>query len=388
MFIDFFHQLKANKVPVGLNEYLTWLDALRQGCSHSNMIDFYYVTRALLVKSENNFDRFDQVFATYFEGKEFHPDFNDQLEEWLKNAIEKRNFTPEELTNLKEHDLDELRKMLEERLKEQKERHDGGNKWIGTGGTSPFGHGGYNPAGIRIGGQGGNRSAVQIASERRFQNYRSDRILDVRQIKMALKKLRKWTKEGNPDELSIHSTIDQTCRNGGDIELVFEHSRRNNIRILMLMDVGGTMDPFVQLVENLFSALHASTHFKDFRHYYFHNCIYDKVYPTAELRQGIPTDELFRKFNEEYRLIIVGDAAMSPYELFSAGGIINYFEHNPSPGIEWLKRVSDHFHKSVWINPEQMKYWDWTETNRVIRQIYSMFPLTLEGLDDAVKELR
>lgn len=175
---------------------------------------------------------------------------------------------------------------------------------------------------------------------------------------------------------------------GGDIELVFEHSRRNNIRILMLMDVGGTMDPFVQLVENLFSALHASTHFKDFRHYYFHNCIYDKVYPTAELRQGIPTDELFRKFNEEYRLIIVGDAAMSPYELFSAGGIINYFEHNPSPGIEWLKRVSDHFHKSVWINPEQMKYWDWTETNRVIRQIYSMFPLTLEGLDDAVKELR
>ncbi len=363
------------------------MDALSQGCAHS-LTEFYYLARSVLVKSENYFDKFDQVFAFYFKDIELPTDFDDQIIQWLKKEVKRREFSEEEFAKLKKHDLEELKKLLEERLKEQKEEHHGGNKWIGTGGTSPFGHGGVNPAGIRIGGEGGSRSAVKIAAERKFADYRSDLVLDTRQIKLALKKLRQWIKEGVPDELDIEGTIDNTCRNAGDIDLKFKHSRRNNIKILLLMDVGGTMDPYVENVEKLFSALYQSTHFKEFRHYYFHNCIYDQVYGTAMLRKGTPTADLFRLYAKDYRVILVGDAAMSPYELFNSGGIIDYYQHNATPGIAWLKRIHDYFTKTVWLNPESERFWSYTETTSVIRQLFTMVPLTLEGIGDAIRVLR
>ena len=388
MFEDFFLQLKAEKVPVSLHEYLLLLRALALGCAQNSLVQFYYLARSILIKSEAHYDNFDRVFASYFKDLQLPAHFEEKILDWLNREVKKRDFLPEELANLKKHDLEELKKLLAERLKEQKEQHHGGNKWIGTGGTSPFGHSGYNPAGIRIGGAGGMRSAVQIAAERHFIDYRGDVVLDTRQIKVALKKLRQWIKEGVPDELDIEGTIDKSCRNGGEIDLAFKHSRRNNIRVLLLMDVGGTMDPYVDNVEKLFSALYAMTHFKDFKHYYFHNCIYDHVYPTALLRQGIQTADLFRMYSKDYRLIVVGDAAMSPYELLSAGGIIDYYQHNATSGIEWLKRVKEHYLKSVWLNPESVKYWDWTETNAMIRNLFKMYPLSLDGISQAVKELR
>ena len=294
--------------------------------------------------------------------------------------------TEEEQALLDRMDFDELIKEFEKRLKEQTEQHDGGGYWIGRGGTSPFGHSGYHPAGIRIGGESRGRHAIQIAQERRFRNYRNDLTLDVRQIKMALLGLRQLSRIGPEDELDLEETIDATSKNAGEIELVWTRSRKNAVKVLLLMDVGGSMEPFALLCSQLFSAAHSSSHFKDFQYFYFHNCIYDNLYRDIERQEAISTDYLLRTMEPDYKLLLVGDARMSPWELMERYGAINYYERNEMPGIVWLKRIAEHFTHSVWVNPDNPRFWI-HPTIQMIAKMFPMFELTLDGLGQAVKKL-
>ena len=297
------------------------------------------------------YDLFDQCFAHHFAGAPRPKEFEKALNEWLANPIPAPELSPEEFARLEQYDLDTLTKMFEERLKEQNERHDGGNRWIGTGGTSPFGHGGAHPSGIRVGGGGGGRSAVQIAAKRRFKDYRKDLILDTRQIGMALRKLRRLGREGVANEVDIDETIHSTAKNAGDLELVLSPPRENKLKILLMMDVGGSMDPFSFLVSRLFSAAHQASHFREFNAFYFHNCVYEEVYRHAHLRDGMSTIELMRWLQPETRLILVGDAHMAPYELTSAYGAIDYWQQNEIAGLDWLNKLNHHVPKCVWLNP-------------------------------------
>jgi uncharacterized protein with von Willebrand factor type A (vWA) domain len=386
VFVDFFFTLKKYKVPVSITEWMTLMQALSQGHGGASLTGFYYLSRALLVKSEAFFDHFDRAFADFFEGIETPDEITQEILDWLKDPINPLMLSDEELASLEKLSLEELRKLFEERLREQTERHDGGGRWIGTGGTSPFGHSGSHPSGIRVGGEGGGGRAIQVAAERRFKNYRTDVTLDVRQIKVALKKLRFFKNEGPEDELDLDETIDKTCKNGGEIELVFGRERKNAVKLLLLMDSGGSMEPFAHLVNRLFSAAHSSQHFKDFKAYYFHNCVYDFVYEDMWNREAIPTTTLLKNIDGDYKLIMVGDAHMAPYELFAEGGIIDYYTHNDAPGMEWLQRVADHFRYSVWLNPINPRMWI-HPTIRAIGKVFPMFELTVSGLEDAVKKL-
>ncbi|HEX5035783.1 MAG TPA: VWA domain-containing protein [bacterium] len=387
MFLAFFYTLRAFKIPVGTQEWLYLMEALSRDLHEASLDRFYYLARSLLVKSEALYDLFDQAFLVCFGGLEADTDIKKELLDWLNRFVDPSQ-RPELPPDAETLNLEELRKRFLERLQEQLEQHNGGNYWIGTGGTSPFGHSGSHPSGIRIGGPGGGRSAIQVAEERRFENYRHDRILDTRQMNVALKRLRRLDRVGVQDELNIEKTIDKTCKNAGEIELVIEPPRKNQTELLLLMDVGGSMDPYARLCESLFSAAHSSTHFKAFRHFYFHNCVYSKVYTDMEQREAIPTEELFRKFRNTFHVIFVGDACMSPYELFAVGGAIDYFDHNDTPGIEWLKRIRRHYARSVWLNPEPERTWNYHPTIQAIAKIFKMYPLSVEGLTKAVDELR
>jgi uncharacterized protein with von Willebrand factor type A (vWA) domain len=283
-------------------------------------------------------------------------------------------------------DFDELLKELEKRLKEQTEQHDGGGYWIGRGGTSPFGHSGYHPAGIRIGGESGGRHAIQIAQERRFRNYRSDVTLDVRQIKMALRGLRQLSRIGPEDELDLERTIDATSKNAGEIEMVWTRSRKNAVKLMLLMDVGGSMFPFARLCSRLFSAAHSSTHFKDFQYFYFHNCIYDNLYKDIERQDAVSTDHLLHILEPDYKVVLVGDARMAMPELTQRYGAIYYYERNEVPGLLRLKQFAEHFTHCVWINPTEPYYWN-HPTVMLVEKFFPMFELTLDGLDQAVKKL-
>lgn len=386
MFIDFFFLLRQYKIPVTLSEWMLFTQALQSGLVDSNLDRFYAVSRALLVKNEAHYDVFDQIFLHYFKGAVEPAKIDGQIWDWLNRVPVNRYFSPEELEQLKKLSLEELEKLFRERLAEQKKQHHGGNRWIGTGGTSPFGHGGQHPSGIRVGGEGHNRTAVKVAAQRRFRNYRHDLALDVRQVKMALKELRELRRHGARTELDVDSTIDRACRNAGEIELVFHAARKNQTKLILLMDVGGTMDPHAQLVSLLFSAAHSSEHFRDFRHFYFHNCVYSRLFSNMERNEWLPTAELFRRFNSDYKLVLVGDAWMNPYELYSEYGAIDFYSHESVPGLRWLTRLKGHFPHAVWLNPESVEYWR-AETIRTIHQIFPMFPLTLDGLHAAVAEL-
>ncbi|GAB4306602.1 MAG: VWA domain-containing protein [Promethearchaeota archaeon] len=390
LFVDFYYLLRDLKVPVSITEFLSVCEALDRGLIH-DLDTLYHVGRSLMVKDEKWFDHFDQAFAFAFADGAVPERLREEILNWLRDPAGELTLTPEELAALEALGWDELREAFEERLRNQKERHDGGDRHVGTGGRSPFGHSGANPRGIRVGGSGRSRSAVQVALKRRFQNYRHDVVLDTRSIKVALKKLRKLSRVGAPEELNLDKTVDETCRNGGEIELVFEPRKKNNLKLLLLMDAGGSMEPYSRLVSRLFSAAHASTHFKDFRYYYFHNCVYENVYEDVAQEKLVPTASLFRKFDEKYRAIFVGDAAMAPWELTRAGGSIYYYHYNETPGIVWLRRFREHYPKSVWLNPdirpdEPDPYWG-RETRDMIKRIFPMFPLTLEGLNDAIKTL-
>ncbi|MHA1368807.1 MAG: vWA domain-containing protein [Promethearchaeota archaeon] len=386
MFVDFFYLLRDIGVPVSITEWLTLMDAMNKGLEDQSLLNFYYVARSILVKDIKYYDHFDQAFAFYFKSLKLPDKIRQELLNWLKNPKKRPASLPPMLKALENFDLKRLFEEFEKIRKLQDERHDFGSTWIGTGGTSPWGHSGKNPMGIRVGGSGGGRSAVQIATERKFKNYRHDIVLDTRQIKIALKKLRKFKRVGSEEELDLEETIDKTCRNGGDIELVFTPPKKNQVKLALFMDAGGSMDPFAHLVELLFSAAHASNHFKDFKYYYFHNCIYEFVYKDIEMEKQIPTARVLRDLDKDYRVIIVGDAAMAPYELTAAWGSIYYYHHNETPGIEWLRRFKRHFRKIVWLNPVNPLYWT-AHTTEIIKGIFEMFPLTIEGLEDAIKTL-
>lgn len=385
MLTAFLYTLRSLKVPVGTQEWLYLMDALSQDLANSSLDQFYYLARAILIKSEANFDAFDQAFLACFRDENAEVKLKEELLNWLNRLIEGERPPIPDVDPL---NLKELIEKFKERLAEQKEEHHGGNYWIGTGGTSPFGHGGAHPSGIRLGGPGGGRMAMQVAEERRFLNYRQDRTLDTRQFKVALKRLRRLDRLGVQEELNLEKSIAATCKNAGDIELVMEAPKKNQAELLLIMDVGGSMDPYAELMEQIFSAAHASNHFKAFEHFYFHNCLYNKVYTDMFQRQHIPTEELFRKFRSTFYVIVVGDACMNPYELFAPNGSIDYWENHRDPGMVCLRRFHEHFPKMVWLNPEAKEYWNYHPTIRAISEEISMFPLTVTGLTEAVDELR
>ena len=385
MFTDFFYLLRKKKVPVSITEWMTLMEALSQGLAY-NLDDFYYLARATLVKSEAYFDQYDVAFQEYFKGIEGPADITEKILEWLKDPINKLNLTEGERALFDQMDLDELLREFEKRLAEQTEQHDGGSYWIGRGGTSPFGHSGSHPAGIRVGGQSRGRGAIQIAQERRFRNYRSDLILDVRQVKIALRRVRQLSRIGPEDELDLEKTIDATAKNAGDIELLWTRSRKNAVKLLLLMDVGGSMEPFAELCSLLFSAAHTSSHFKDFQYYYFHNCIYEHVYRDVETQDQLSTDYLLRTLEPDYKVILVGDARMAITELTERYGAIYYYQRNDTPGMVWLKRIADHFTHCVWLNPEGGRFWN-HPTVSLIGKMFPMYELNIDGIGEGVKKL-
>lgn len=384
MFTDFFYILKKRKVPVSITEWMTLMEALSKGLI-SNLDDFYVLARAILVKNEVFFDDYDLAFQEFFTGLEMPVDLDDKFMKWLSDGKK----LEEIMTHPGEFDMWELEEMMrefEKRMAEQNEQHDGGGYWIGRGGTSPFGHSGTHPAGIRIGGQSKGRGAIQIAHERHFKNYRHDLTLDVRQIKVALKPLRKLNRIGPEDELDLDGTIDATAKNAGDIEMRWMRSRRNAVKVLLLMDSGGSMEPFADVCNQLFSAAHSSAHFKDFKYYYFHNCIYENVYEDMEGQVLVSTDSLLHNLDKDYKVVFVGDARMAMSELTARYGAIYYYHRNEIPGIVWLKKLADHFTHCIWLNPEGERYWN-HPTVQMIGQIFPMYEMTLDGLNDGVRKL-
>ncbi len=388
MFIGFFFHLRARGLKVTLTEWLTLVRALARGHERAQLGTFYALARALLVKRESQYDLYDRAFAEWFGGLEDQYALDEQILQWLENPAMPRELTDEERAQLVRMDLETLQRELRERLRTQRERHDGGSHWIGTGGTSPFGHGGRNPQGIRVGGAGGGRSAVQVASERRFENLRGDRVLDVRQLGAALRRLRRLARDQGPEELDLDETIDKSARGGGDIELVLRPPRKNRVKLLLLMDVGGSMDPHADTCERLFSAAHQATHFQAFRHYFFHNCVYDRLYTDISRYQGPRTDEVLKQLDRSWTLVIVGDAWMGPYELGAeSSGLAWGLSSSRASGIEWLKRLAERPKASAWLNPEPRRIWS-APTVAVIRRVFPMFELTLDGLSTAVEHLR
>ncbi|HVU90272.1 MAG TPA: VWA domain-containing protein [Pirellulales bacterium] len=386
MFIDFFYHLRSFGLKVASTEWLALMQALAGGHARADLNTFYYLARCLLVKREADFDAYDRAFASFFAGIETSVDLSDELLEWLENPI-LPNISDADREKLQAFDLDELASRFRELLERQKERHDGGNRWIGTGGTSAFGHGGEHPSGVRVGGEGGGRSAVQVAGERRFRNLRSDRILDTRQIGIALRRLKRLNKDEGPEELQLDDTIDHSARNGGEIELVFGPPRRNRVKLLLLMDVGGSMDPYTHLCERLFSAAHAANHFKKFEHRFFHNCVYERVYTDIQIWKGEPTVDLLANLDHTWSVIFVGDAWMAPSELTHLGGALSFDYRNSETGLAWLVRIRERVPNSVWLNPEPRERWN-AATIRMIRRLYPMYELTIDGLTEAVDVLR
>lgn len=387
LFLEFFFTLRARGVPVTTHNWLALIDALSRGLHGASLDGFYQVARCLLVSSEVHYDEFDRVFAQVFRGVE--ADVRDLLagvEAWLRDPKALAELDEATRAALQALDLETLRRELLDRLQRQKERHDGGNRWVGTGGTSPFGQGGQNPAGVRIGGQGGGRSALAVADARRFQGFRKDVVLDTRQIAAALRRLRRLSREDGKLELDLDATIDATARNCGDIEVVLSPERHSQVRALLLLDVGGSMDPHAHLVSRLFSAAHQGGGFKELRSYYFHNCVYGRVYEDAQFRKPVATQSLLRELDAKWTVILVGDAYMHPGELMMTSGDWWSSSRGPS-GLSWLAKLADRFPRSVWLNPEQPSLWR-SGTIAEIARVFPMFQLTLAGLDDMVKFLR
>ncbi|MBL6598764.1 MAG: VWA domain-containing protein [Alphaproteobacteria bacterium] len=391
MFTTFFYSLKKAEIPVSLKEYLTLLEAVKKGVPDYSIDNFYFLSRATLVKDERHIDRFDQVFGQVFKGLELLDELfgKDIPEEWLRSMAE-LHLTDEEKAQIEAMGgWEELMETLKKRLEEQKGRHQGGNKWIGTGGKSPFGADGYNPEGVRIGQQEGrNRRAVKVWDKREYKNLDDTVEIGTRNIKVALRKLRRFAREGVADQLDLPDTITSTARNGGYLDLKMVPERRNAVNVLLFFDVGGSMDPYVKLTEELFSA--ARSEFKHLEYFYFHNCPYEGLWKDNRRRhiEKIPTWEVLNTYGANYKCIFVGDASMSPYEITVAGGSVEHM--NPEPGAVWIKRFESHFARCVWLNPTQEKYWRYTRSIEMVEELLdgNMFPLTIGGLDDAIKELK
>jgi len=389
MLIDFFYSLRGAKLPVSVKEYLTLLEALKAQVIGPSIDEFYFLARMTLIKDEKYFDKFDQAFGAYFNGiATLDEDAFDVPLDWLKKRLE-RDFTPEEKRQIEAlGGIDKLMERLKQLLDEQNERHEGGSKWIGSGGTSPFGNGGFNPEGIRIGGDSaGNRTAVKVWDERAYKDYDDQVEIGTRNIKVALRRLRRFAREGAADELDLPDTIRSTAANAGWLDLKMVPERHNNVKVLMLLDVGGSMDDHIKRVEELFSA--AKSEFKHLEFFYFHNCVYDYLWKNNRRRHGerTATFDVLHKFSPDTKLIFVGDATMSPYEVVQPGGSVEY--NNAEAGAVWLRRLADQFPRFAWLNPEPERLWEYRQSVSIIRQILGgrMFGLTLGGLASAMRAL-
>jgi len=400
MLLDFFYTLRQAKLPVSVTEYLTLMGALQRGvigpllkpesekAEGYGVEDFYFLSRTTLIKDEKHYDTFDRAFAAYFKGVEQIADFTQDIPlEWLRKNLELQ-LSPEELAKIQKMGWDELMATLKKRFEEQKERHEGGSKWIGTGGTSPFGAFGHNPQGIRIGQPGSrNKSAVKVWDQRAFKDYDDTQELGTRNIKIALRRLRQFAREGVEDELDLDSTIRKTAANAGYLDIAMRPQRHNKVKVLLLMDVGGSMDEHVARVEELFSA--SKTEFKHLEFFYFHNCVYDFMWKNNRRRfaEKFDTLEVLRTYNKDYKLIFVGDATMSPYEILQPGGSVEY--NNPEAGAVWLERLTTAFPQFAWINPEPQGVWQYRHSISIIQQLLhkQMYPLTVRGLEEAMRAL-
>ena len=389
MLFDFYFAVRKAGVPASPKEFMTLIEALDRGVVYGSVDDFYVLARLCLVKDEAYFDRFDLAFGAYFKGAQSIPDaiVTEIPAEWLAKLAE-RWLTEEEKKQVEAlGGWEKLLETLKQRLEEQKGRHQGGSKWIGTAGTSPFGAYGYNPEGVRIGQDGSrNRRAVKVWDQRQFRDYDTDRELGVRNIKMALRRLRHFARDGAPEVLDLDGTIRSTARNAGWLDIRMVPELHNAVKVLLFLDVGGTMDDHIQVVEELFSA--ARTEFKNLEHYYFHNCVYESVWKDNRRRhERIPTVEVMRKYGHDYKLVIVGDASMSPYELEQAGGSVEHW--NDEPGRVWLQRLLRAWPHAAWLNPVPEEHWGWTTSIQNIHRIMDgrMFPVTVAGLGAAVKAL-
>ncbi len=388
MFFNFVDELRAAGIKASFKEHLTLLEALDKDVIEQTPEAFYYLSRATFVKDEGLLDRFDQVFQRVFKGvlSDYGQTPVDIPEDWLKQIAE-RYFTPEEMEQVKSlGSWEEIMETLKKRLEEQHERHQGGSKWIGTNGTSPFGHSGYNPEGIRIGGQSKNRRAIKVWEKREFANLDNTKELGTRNIKVALRRLRRFAREGAAEELDLQGTIEGTAKQGW-LDLKMRPERHNAVKVLLFLDVGGSMDPFVQLVEELFSA--ATGEFKNMEFFYFHNCLYEGVWKDNRRRwaQRTNTWDILHKYGHDYKVIFVGDAAMSPYEISHPGGSVEHM--NPEPGALWMQRVVQTYPATVWLNPTAENEWKYTTSTTMIRELVNgaMYPLTLGGLESAMREL-
>lgn len=389
MFHRFFTELRSAKIPVSTREYLTLLEAMHKGAISTDLDSFYAVSRAALVKDERHFDKFDKVFAHVFEGIEALGDLfkGDEVpEDWLRAEL-MRHLSDEDKAAIEAMDFDALMETLQQRLKEQSERHEGGNKWVGTGGTSPYGHSGWNPAGVRIGGRSRNKQAVKVWEHRRFKDLDSERELGTRNLKVALRRLRRFARDGAAEELDLNATINATARQG-HLDVKMRPERRNAIKVLVFFDVGGSMDPYIDLTERLFSA--ARSVFKNLEYFYFHNCPYEAVWRSnARRRQEVvPVWDVLHKYPADYKVVFVGDAAMAPSEITHPGGSVEHW--NEEAGGVWMRRILQTYPHAVWLNPTPESWWAHTYSVQLVREIIGpqrMFPLTLDGVDRAMKAL-
>ncbi|QHI73288.1 vWA domain-containing protein [Aminipila terrae] len=394
MFLEFFYLLRARGLAVSLNEWMSLVEALDLGLAECSLMSFYHLCRSVLIKSEADYDKFDAVFAEYFKGIESPEELPEEFWRWLHEDTRERDLNDRPVPEEALMELEELLKRFQERIQEQKEQHNGGNYWIGTGGTSRMGHGGYNNQGIRTGGTGRHKSAVQVAGERNFKDFRQDNILDIRQFQMAFRKLRQFSArvEGAKTELDVDGTIDETCHNAGRLKLVFDKPRKNTIKLLLLFDSDGSMMPYGRLCNRLFQAVSKSSHFKDLKVYYFHNCIYDQLYTTPYCRKGewVNTDWVLANLDSEYKVILVGDGTMAPSELLRPGGNSVFSLYNEEPGIEWLKKFKRRYKKQIWLNPIQKEDWEFvygSYTLGIIKEVFPMFELTIDGLEEGIRRL-
>ncbi|MEF8731980.1 MAG: VWA domain-containing protein [Candidatus Accumulibacter meliphilus] len=387
MLIDFFLHLKENRLPVSIKEFLALLEALQQHVIEHSLDDFYVLSRAILVKDETHFDKFDRAFGEYFKGVEALPGMEALIpEEWLRQAV-KKHLSDAERAKLEKLGWEKLMETFKKRLAEQKERHSGGSKWIGTGGTSPFGHGGTHPEGIRVGGKSENRSAVKVWEKREYRNLDDSVEIGTRNIKIALRRLRRFARQGAPEELDLEGTIAGTARNAGWLDLRLRPERHNAVKVLLFLDIGGSMDDHIRVCEELFSACHSE--FKHLEYYYFHNCVYEYLWKDNRRRHSerIDTHDVLHRYGNDYKLIFVGDAAMSPYEILQPWGSVEY--NNAEPGATWLRRLTDTWPHAIWLNPESEHAWQYRQSTSLIHNLMGgrMFPLTLDGLERGMRLL-
>lgn len=394
MFLGFFNLLRAYGLQVSIQEWMSLLEALERDLGNSTLKGFYYLCRSILVKSEVDYDILDRVFSLYFKNIKDFEELPEEVWNWLKNGELENDLDDISDSNLEELSISSLLKMFQQRLEEQSEEHHGGNRWIGTGGTSPFGRGGYHPSGIRIGGESRHRSALKIAEERRFVDFTENHKLESRDFQIAFRRLRQYSSrvDSRKTELDVGETVKATGNNGGILSIKYEKPRKNTVKVLLLIDSDGSMQRYSEICNRLFQSLRKSNHFKDLQIYYFHNCIYDHLYknPTCQYGDWIDTKWLMEKLDSEYKVIFVGDGAMAPYELLSVGGINDIRLYNSEAGIEWLRKLNKKFKKKIWLNPISKERWDYawgSYTMSVIREEFSMFELSLDGLEQGIKKL-